>query len=81
MSGQKTLLFSNIQIYAFILKKKNPLLVVPQHFVKMDTKNWKSVYFFSYKFPIGQMHIGLLFVQRNEMSPYLQQNLSLQKRW
>lgn len=71
MSWQKTLFFSNTRIYVFI-KEENPLSVVPQYFVKMETKNWKSVYINIYiffelvdKFPIGQMHIGLLFVQRN----------------
>lgn len=35
------------------------------------------MYFFELvdKFPIGQMHIGLLFVQRNDVSPFLQKKI------
>lgn len=47
MSGQQTLFFSNMSIYAFLNEKKIPLLIVPQHFVQMETKNWEREYFFS----------------------------------
>lgn len=49
--------------------------------MEMETKNWNSVCIFDVvdNFPMGQIHIDLLFVQRNEMSAYLQQNHRLQK--
>lgn len=49
----------------FFIKEENLLLVVPQYFVKMET-NWKSIFFQSVdELPMEQMHIGLLFIQRN----------------
>lgn len=47
--------------------------------MKMETKNSVCGFDLVDNFSMGQMHIGLLFVQRNEMSVYLQQNRRLQK--
>lgn len=47
--------------------------------MKMETKTSVCGFDLVDNFSMGQMHIGLLFVQRNEMSMYLQQNRRLQK--
>lgn len=75
MSEQKTLFFSNIQIYTFYKsKKKKSPFGCASTLCENGNKELEKYFFFQLvdKVPIGWMDIGLLFVQRNEMSPYLQ---------